>query len=103
MWSFKRIRIALLCFAALFESLASASFQGVAQNKSQDTTRYPLFVVRERVRSLVGSINCSQGPVVYSLSYSVITVFSDGKGTNVAWSVPPCSDPAKANDWTAPF
>lgn len=102
MWSAKRSRTALLCFAALFESFTSASFQGVAQNKSQETTRYPLLVVRERVHPLIGSLNCPQGRVVYGISYSVITVFTDGKGTNIVWSVPPCSDPARAGDWTAP-
>ena len=102
MWSAKRRRTALLCLAALFESFTSTSFQGVAQNKSQEMTRHPLLVVRERVHPLIGSLNCQQGLVGYSISYSVITVFTDGKGTNVVWSVPPCSDPARADDWTAP-
>jgi hypothetical protein len=101
MWSAKRSRTALLCFTVLFESFASAFFQGVAQNKSQEVTRHLLFVVRERV-PLISSLNCPLGRVVYGISYSVITVFADGKGTNVVWSVPPCSDPARASDWTAP-
>ena len=102
MLSAKRSRTALLCFAVLFDSFASASFQGVAQNKSQEGARHPLFVVRERVHPLIGSLNCPQGQVVYGISYSVITAFTDGKGTNVVWSIPPCSDPARARDWTAP-
>lgn len=102
MWSAKRTRTALLCFAALLESFASASSHGVAQNKSREPTRDVLFVVRERVHTLIASLNCPQGQFVYGLSYSVITVFTDGKGTNAVWSVPPCSDPARALEWTAP-
>jgi hypothetical protein len=102
MWSVKRTRTALLCFAALCESFASASFLGVAQDKSLEATRHPLFVVRERVHPLIGSLDCPQGRVVYGVSYSVFTVFTDGKGTNAVWHVPPCSDPAKAVEWAAP-
>jgi len=77
------------------------SSRGIVQHKSQEP-RQPLFVVRERVHPLLGSLECSQGRVVYSLSYSVITVFTDGEGTRTVWRVPPCSDPARAMGWTAP-
>jgi hypothetical protein len=64
--------------------------------------RLPLFVVRERVQLPIDSLNCPQGRYFYGISYSVITVFTDGKGANAAWSVPPCSELARAVEWTPP-
>jgi len=102
MWSAKRIRSVLLCIAALFGSFAPASTQGAAQNNPQEQTRHPLFVVRESMRSLNTSFNCPEGKVHSGFSYSVITIFTDGKGTNAVWSVPPCSDPARTINWEPP-
>jgi len=101
MWSAKRTRAALLCLAALFETFASASSQLVAQNNSEESARHPLFVVRERLHPLLGA-NCPPGRIVHGFSYSVITVFADGHGTNVVWSIPACSDPATAFEWGVP-
>jgi len=101
MWSTRRIRPALHCFAALFGGFATASSQGVVQNNPQEQTRRPLFVVREHVL-LTTSLNCPLGQMVHGFSYSVITVLTDGKGTNAVWSVPPCSDPARAIGWNPP-
>lgn len=92
----------MLCVVASIASFSNTAFLGVAQNKSQETARQPLFIVRERIHPLIGSLNCPQGRVPYGLSYSVITVFTDGKAANEFWKVPPCSDPARAAGWNAP-
>lgn len=103
MWSAEKTRTALICFAALLASFVSVPFLGVAQNTSQ-ATQQPLLIVRERVsvQPVVGSLPCMEGRVHHGFSYSVITVFTNGKGTNVAWDVPPCSEPARAIGWTVP-
>lgn len=93
-------QFAKFCRDHKVELLISSS-QGIVQHKSQEP-RQPLFVVRERVHPLIDSLDCPQGRVVYGLSYSVITVFTDGKVTHAVWYVPPCSDPARAREWTAP-
>jgi len=101
MWSATRTRTALLGLAALLASLSPASSQLVAQNNSEESARHPLFVVRERLHPLLGA-NCPPGRIVHGFSYSVITVFADGHGTKVVWSIPACSDPATAFEWAVP-
>jgi hypothetical protein len=61
----------------------------------------PLLTVRERLKT-IGTLNCHVGLVAYGLSYSELTVFSDGQVQKVNWSVPPCSDPVLASEWKAP-
>jgi hypothetical protein len=100
MWSVKKTRTALLSFATLLVSFAAASAQSITQSKTQE--REPLLVVRERLRLEPYLADCPERRFVVALSYSVISVFADGRGTKVVWYVPPCSDPAKALEWTAP-
>lgn len=92
-------RFAKFCREHEVELLISS--HGILQHKSQQP-RHPLFVVRERLHPLIGAFECPQGRVVYGISYSVITVFTDGEGTSTGWRIPPCSDPARAIGWTVP-
>ena len=61
----------------------------------------PLFVVRERLRQPTGTF-CPVGRLVVGLSYSELTVSSDGQVQHAAWIVPACSNPIHAWDWAAP-
>jgi hypothetical protein len=61
-----------------------------------------MLIVRERTqRASRGILNC-EGKLSVSLSLSTITFFDDGEVTQLAWTVPACSDPAKAWVWTPP-
>ena len=62
----------------------------------------PMFAVRERMRQEVGTTICPVGQLVVGLSYSELTVSSDGHVQHAVWTVPACSDPAHAWDWAAP-
>jgi hypothetical protein len=101
----KRTRLILFGLAAAFLVFAAANAQSIQEQtstaRSHEPVPNPLLIVRERLET-IGSFNCRVGLVVYGLSYSELTVFSNGQVQKVNWSVPPCSDPALASEWKVP-
>jgi hypothetical protein len=105
----KRTRRILFGLAAAFLVFAAANSQSIQEQtstaRSPESVPNPLLTVRERLKT-IGTLNCHVGLVGYGLScglsYSELTVFSDGQVQKVNWSVPPCSDPVLASEWKAP-
>jgi hypothetical protein len=65
-------------------------------------SRRPLLIVSERTRrAATETLNC-EGKLAVTLSLSTITFFDDGAVMQLAWTVPACSDPARARAWTPP-
>ena len=79
------------------ELLLIPSSQGIVQDESQEP-RQPLFVIRERLYT-PSTAFCPVGKAVYGISYSVISVFPDKRGSETIWSVLPCSDAVRAIEW----
>jgi hypothetical protein len=101
----KRTRPILFGLAAAFLVFAAANSQSIQEQtstaRSPEPVPNPLLTVRERLKT-IGTLNCHVGLVGYGLSYSALTVFSDGQVQKVNWSVPPCSDRVLASEWKAP-
>lgn len=101
----KRTRPILFGLATAFLVFAAANSQSIQEQtstaRSPEPVPNPLLTVRERLKT-IGTLNCHVGLVVYGLSYSELTVFSDGQVQKVNWSEPPCSDPVLASEWKAP-
>ena len=101
----KRTRPIPFGLATAFLVFAVANSQSIQEQtrtaRSPEPVPNPLLTVRERLKTIV-SLNCHVGLVGYGLSYSELTVFSDGQVQKVNWSVPPCSDPVLASEWKAP-
>lgn len=63
--------------------------------------RKPMLILRERTQRPAGNVHC-EGKLAASLRFSAITFFDNGEVTQLAWTVPACSDPAQAWHWTPP-
>jgi hypothetical protein len=85
----------------LLISPSPASGQVSNSDAAQERAQHPLLVVRERLHGPFAS-NCPVGKVAYGISYSVISVFADGRGSETVWFVTPCSDATGMSEWTAP-
>lgn len=62
----------------------------------------PILIVRERVPlPATAVVNC-EGRLSAGFRFSTIAFFDSGEVAQLAWTVPACSDPARARVWTPP-
>jgi len=62
----------------------------------------PTLIVHERTQRPSGAALSCPGKLSVTLSLSTVTFFDDGEVTQLAWTIPACSDPAPARRWTPP-